>query len=78
MLMKDFWKRETWEHKPNFEGTGTERKNWGTGNIRKHLFLFGEQGLGNKSIYFRGIRKQVSPFKASLYIGNASLSNNKS
>ena len=33
-------------------GTGEQKQYWGTVNIRKQIFAFGEQG--NKPIYFRG------------------------
>ena len=38
-------------------GTGEQRQCLGTGNIRKQIFDYGEQG--NKPIYFRGTRDQV-------------------
>ena len=47
------------EQRPNFEGNRGKRQYWGTGNIRKQIFDFGEQG--NKPIYFRGTREQVPP-----------------
>ena len=39
-------------------GTGEQRQYWGTGNIRKQIFLILGK-LGNKPIYFRGTREQV-------------------
>ena len=61
MLMRDFGKRETREHRPNFEGTWAQRKYWGTGNIRKHLFLFEGQVLGEQIDLFQGNKETGFP-----------------
>ena len=44
-------------------GTGEQRQYWETGNIRKQILDFWEQG--NKPIYVRGTREQVSPLGGS-------------
>ena len=43
----------------NLRETGEQKQYWGTGNIRKQIFDFGEQG--NMPIYFRGTQEQVPP-----------------
>ena len=42
-------------------GTVEQMQFWGIGNIENQDFDFGEQG--NKAIYFRGAREQISPWE---------------
>ena len=53
-------------------GTGEQRQYWGTGNIIKQIFDFGEQE--KKPIYFRGTREQVPPGRVKVYYPSIDLS----